>query len=53
MNEQLTAFLIELRRRRARLTRQQYSTIKGQALSGNLDAARKGFEKILKRGGQS
>jgi hypothetical protein len=34
---------------RGSLTPQQYRTLKGQVLAGNLDAALKGIEKLLKR----
>ena len=33
----------------ARLTRQQYSTLKGQVLAGDSDGAMRGLDKILRR----
>lgn len=33
------------------LTKQQYRTIKGQILSGNIEAAMKGLDGLLKRKG--
>lgn len=39
-------FLDELNRRRRKLTRQQYLTIKGQALSGDIDGAVKGLARL-------
>ena len=41
----------ELRRYGIHLTSQQYNTIKGQIKSGNIDAAMKGLDKLLKRRG--
>lgn len=47
--------LMELHKQRKILTRQQSQTIKGQALSGDMDGARRGMEALLARarkGGQ-
>lgn len=33
------------------ISKQQYRTIKGQILSGNIDAAMKGLDKVMKRKG--
>ena len=33
-----------------KLTRQQYKTIKGQILSGNVEGAMRGLEKLTKKG---
>lgn len=41
----------ELRRYGIHLTNQQYNTIKGQIRSGNITAAMKGLDKLLKRRG--
>lgn len=38
----------ELKAHKDKLTQQQYRTIKGQILSGNVDAAMKGLSRILK-----
>lgn len=38
-----------LKAHRARLTRQQYSTLKGQVLAGDSDGAMRGLDKILRR----
>ena len=35
---------------RSKLTRQQFNTLKGQAITGNCEACIKGLNKILKRG---
>jgi hypothetical protein len=32
------------------ITRQQYDTIRGQAVNGDLNGAEKGLKKLLKRG---
>lgn len=39
----------ELKSNRPNLTAQQYKTIKGQAVKGNVMDARKGLHKVLKR----
>ena len=39
----------ELKNNRPNLTVQQYRTIKGQAINGNIVDARKGLHKVLKR----
>lgn len=44
-------FWRELNNNRPHMTRQQYNTIKGQAKAGQIDAARKGIQKILRRRG--
>ena len=46
---ELTAFMDTLNANKKNLTRQQYRTIKGQALKGNVMDARKGLQKVLKR----
>lgn len=43
----MTAFIKSLKD--SNLTRQQIKTLRGQALSGDVDGAIKGLEKILKR----
>ena len=42
-------FWRELKQQRSNMTRQQYRTIKGQAVKGNIDAARKGMLRIKQR----
>lgn len=43
-----TVFLKRLKIFKKVLTRQERKTLKGQALSGDLDGAKKGLDKILK-----
>lgn len=43
--------MITLKALRGRLTGQQYSTLKGQILSGDADGAMKGLRKLIKREG--
>ena len=43
-------FMKKLKLNKSRLTIQQYRTLKGQALVGNVDAADKGLGRLLKRG---
>jgi len=38
-----------LKAARGEITKQQYRTLKGQMLSGNIDGAMKGLQKILER----
>ena len=42
-------FWRELKQQRGNMTKQQYRTIKGQAVSGKVLDARKGLQKVLKR----
>ncbi len=49
MKTELTKFMETLKSNRKNLTAQQYKTIKGQALKGNVCDARKGLYKVLKR----
>jgi len=39
-----------LKSHRDKLTAQQFRTLKGQVLSGNMDGAMKGLQKILNKG---
>ena len=39
-------FWRELKQQHSNMTKQQYRTIKGQAVKGNIDAARKGMLRI-------
>ena len=47
---ELNIFIRKLKDSKSKITMQQYRTIKGQALAGNVDAANKGLENLLKRG---
>ena len=49
MNYRLNSFMKKLKNSRPYLTKQQYRTIKGQALSGDVDGAQKGLNLILRR----
>lgn len=49
MKTELTEFLESLKANKRNLTKQQYRTIRGQALKGNVMDARKGLQKVLKR----
>lgn len=49
MSKDTIDFFRELKCSRPNLTVQQYRTIKGQAVKGNIADARKGLHKVLKR----
>ena len=49
-NMERNVFMKKLKLNKSRLTIQQYRTLKGQALAGNVDAADKGLGRLLKRG---
>ena len=49
MNFRLNRFMIKLKNCRQYLSKQQYLTIKGQALSGDIDGAQKGLNSLLRR----
>lgn len=49
MNFRLNRFMKKLKNNRPFLTKQQYRTIKGQALSGDIDGAQKGLNSLLRR----
>lgn len=49
MNFRLNQFMKKLKNSRPNLTKQQYRTIKGQALSGDIDGAEKGLNSLLRR----
>lgn len=44
--------LCELRRERSNLTAQQFRTLKGQILAGDVEGAEKGLQRLLRRGEQ-
>lgn len=44
-------FWRELNNHKSFLSKQQYRTIKGQAKAGQINAARKGMQKIIRRRG--
>jgi hypothetical protein len=46
---QLSNFLQSLKANKGNLTRQQFRTIKGQALAGDIEGARKRMYKLLER----
>ena len=46
---EMVSFMHILKQNRSKLSAQQYRTLKGQAVSGNVDAAHKGLHKILRR----
>lgn len=49
MKTEPNQFLDTLKSNKKNLTRQQYRTIRGQALKGNVMDARKGLQRVLKR----
>ena len=49
MNFRINSFMRKLKNSRPYLTKQQYRTIKGQALSGDIDGAQKGLNSLLRR----
>lgn len=49
MPKETIDFFKELKNNRPNLMVQQYRTIKGQAVKGNIADARKGLHKVLKR----
>ena len=49
MSKDTLEFFRELKGSRHNVTVQQYRTIKGQAVKGNIVDARKGLHKVLKR----
>lgn len=49
MSNRRDAILRDLKTNAKRLTRQQLKTLRGQALSGDVDGAEKGLARILKR----
>lgn len=48
MDRDIKTFVIELKKYRGILPKQTIKTLRGQALSGNLEGARKGLKKITK-----
>lgn len=49
MNFRLNRFMRKLKNSRPYLTKLQYCTLKGQALSGDIDGAQKGLNSLLRR----
>ena len=49
MNFRLNKFMKKLKNNRPCLTKQQYHTLKGQALSGDIDGAQKGLNSLSRR----
>ncbi len=48
MNDAMQQTLRNIKNNRHKLTPQQWRTLKGQCLSGDVEGAKKGFENILK-----
>ena len=48
MDRDIKTFVIELKKYRGILPKQTIKTLRGQALSGNLEGAKKGLKKITK-----
>lgn len=46
---EMLSFMHILKENRRKLTVQQYRTLKGQAVAGNVEAAHKGLKKLLRR----
>lgn len=49
---ELADFMEQLKSNKAKLTRQQFRTLKGQAIAGDVDAAQKGLNKLMNRRGE-
>lgn len=47
MNNEMQQVLRSIKSNRHKLTPQQWRTLKGQCLAGDVEGAKKGFEKIL------
>ncbi len=45
----LADFMRLLKGNREKLTRQQFSTIRGQAIAGDIEGAKKGLDRVLRR----
>ena len=50
MKKETNKFIRDLREYRGKISKQTIKTLRGQALSGDLQAARKGLEKLANRG---
>lgn len=48
---EIRSAMAELKSYGKHITKQQYRTIKGQILSGDIDAAMRGLDRVLKRKG--
>lgn len=46
----MNLFMKQLRKYKENLTKQQYKTLKGQAVAGDIVGANKGLRKIIQRG---
>ena len=49
MDFRINSFMKKLKNSRQYLSKQQYRTIKGQALSGDVDGVQKGLNSLLRR----
>lgn len=47
MTNEQNKLMVDLKKNKSRLTRQQYCTVKGQILSGDTVGAAKGMKKLL------
>lgn len=45
----ISAFIIELKKYRGAISKQELKTLKGQALKGDLVGAKKGLEKVVRK----
>jgi len=46
---EISRFIKYLKKHKGMLTKKQFKTLKGQALSGNINGAEKGIQKIIER----
>ena len=51
MDRETRNFIRDLKKYRREISKQQLKTIRGQALSGNLEGAKLGLKKVLERRG--
>ena len=51
MDRETKKFIKHLKKYRGNISKQQLKTIRGQALSGNLEGAKLGLKKVLERRG--
>ena len=49
LNFRINEYLTVLKRYDGKMTRQEYKTLRGQAISGDIDGAYKGLDKMIKR----
>lgn len=51
MGNEKSEFLRALKKKKNKLSPQEYRTLKGQALKGDVNAASKGMQKVIRRRG--